>query len=178
MLAAIERDLRQRYRENYRIVASQSSTEALEAARELKRRGTPIALFVVDQRMPGASPHGAFLRQARRPHRLSMNTGGPYNEIWGSTRSTTAAAGRDGRGVARNSLETTGYASLDIRASRDIKLGGGKDGSAIALGFDAFNVLNRVNYGSFVGTLSSPLYGQPVSARPARQLQFSARVKF
>ena len=67
VLAAIERDLRQRYRENYRIVASQSSTEALEAARELKRRGTPIALFVVDQRMPGMTGT-EFLREARTLH--------------------------------------------------------------------------------------------------------------
>ena len=48
----------------------------------------------------------------------------------------------------------------------------------MTLGFDAFNVTNRVNYGSFVGTLSSPLFGQPVSARSPRQLQFSARMKF
>jgi len=48
----------------------------------------------------------------------------------------------------------------------------------VTLGFDAFNVLNHVNYGTFVGTLSSPLFGQPVSARSARQLQFSARMKF
>ena len=67
VLAAIERDLRQRYRDHYRIVASQSSTEALEAARELKRRGTPIALFVVDQRMPGMTGT-EFLREARTLH--------------------------------------------------------------------------------------------------------------
>ena len=67
VLAAIERDLRQRYRDHYRIVASQSSTEALEAARELKRRGTPVALFVVDQRMPGMTGT-EFLREARALH--------------------------------------------------------------------------------------------------------------
>jgi hypothetical protein len=39
-------------------------------------------------------------------------------------------------------------------------------------------VLNEVNYGSFVGTVGSPLFGQPVSALAARQIQFSARVKF
>jgi hypothetical protein len=37
---------------------------------------------------------------------------------------------------------------------------------------------NRVNYGTFVGTIGSPLYQQPVSARPARQLQFSIRARF
>jgi thioredoxin reductase (NADPH) len=53
VLAAIDRDLRRQYRPRYRIVTATSGQEALDAARELKRRGTPIALFLVDQRMPG-----------------------------------------------------------------------------------------------------------------------------
>ena len=46
--------------------------------------------------------------------------------------------------------------------------GGGKDARVVTLALDAFNVLNRVNYGNFVGTLGSPLFGQPVSARAPR----------
>ena len=52
VLAAVERDLRKQYRARYRIVTAASGQEALDAARELKRRGTPAALFLVDQRMP------------------------------------------------------------------------------------------------------------------------------
>ena len=52
VLAAVERDLRKQYRTRYRIVTAASGPEALDAARELKRRGTPVALFLVDQRMP------------------------------------------------------------------------------------------------------------------------------
>jgi thioredoxin reductase (NADPH) len=52
VLGAIERDLRRKYRPDYRIVTAASGPDALEAARELKRRGTPVALFLVDQRMP------------------------------------------------------------------------------------------------------------------------------
>ncbi|HET9878163.1 MAG TPA: FAD-dependent oxidoreductase [Candidatus Limnocylindria bacterium] len=52
VLRAIERDLRGRYGDDYRIVAATGGDEALEATRELTVRGTPIALFVVDQRMP------------------------------------------------------------------------------------------------------------------------------
>ena len=55
VLAAIERDLRQQYRTDYRVVKAGSPDEALEAARELKQRGTAVALFLVDQRMPGMS---------------------------------------------------------------------------------------------------------------------------
>ena len=52
VLRAVERDLRARYGSDYRIVAAGSGAEALELVRELTRRGDPVALFVVDQRMP------------------------------------------------------------------------------------------------------------------------------
>jgi thioredoxin reductase (NADPH) len=52
VLAAIERDLRQHYKHDYRVLSAGSAREALDAARQLKQRGTPIALFLVDQRMP------------------------------------------------------------------------------------------------------------------------------
>ncbi len=52
VLNAVERDLRQRYRQKYRIVTAQSGGQAMETVRELKKRADQIALFVVDQRMP------------------------------------------------------------------------------------------------------------------------------
>ncbi len=55
VLKAVERDLRARYRQNYRIIAASSGQLALETVQELKRRGASIALFVVDQRMPDMS---------------------------------------------------------------------------------------------------------------------------
>jgi thioredoxin reductase (NADPH) len=67
VLAAVERDLRQHYRSDYRIVKAGSAAEALGAARELKQRGTPIALFLVDERMPGKSGT-EFLREVLKIH--------------------------------------------------------------------------------------------------------------
>jgi thioredoxin reductase (NADPH) len=52
VLKAIERDLRDHYRRTYRVLRAASAAEALDTARELIQRGTPIALFLVDQRMP------------------------------------------------------------------------------------------------------------------------------
>jgi hypothetical protein len=46
------------------------------------------------------------------------------------------------------------------------------------MALDAFNALNRVDYGTYVGTVRSPLVGRAVGARAPRQLQLSARVKF
>jgi thioredoxin reductase (NADPH) len=55
VLKAIERDLREHYRRDYRVMRAGTAAAALEVAIELKQRGTPIALFLVDQRMPDMS---------------------------------------------------------------------------------------------------------------------------
>jgi thioredoxin reductase (NADPH) len=67
VLGAVERDLRQHYRSDYRILKASSGQEALGAARELKQRGTPVALFLVDERMPGMSGT-EFLREVLKIH--------------------------------------------------------------------------------------------------------------
>ena len=63
VLRAIERDLRRQYASNYRVLRAESGTAALEIIRELKLRNNAIALFLVDQRMPGLSGV-EFLEQA------------------------------------------------------------------------------------------------------------------
>jgi thioredoxin reductase (NADPH) len=55
VLNAVARDLQARYQKDYRIVKAASGAEALEAVQEFKRRDTPVALFLVDQRMPAMS---------------------------------------------------------------------------------------------------------------------------
>jgi thioredoxin reductase (NADPH) len=70
VLAAIRRDLRARYREHYSVMSAGSGAEALEAARELKRRGDALALFVSDQRMPGMAGH-EVLAQSREIYPLA-----------------------------------------------------------------------------------------------------------
>jgi thioredoxin reductase (NADPH) len=55
VLNAVERDLRQHYRNEYRIVKSSSGAEAMGVVQQLKQRNTALALFLVDQRMPGMS---------------------------------------------------------------------------------------------------------------------------
>ena len=55
VLHAVERDLRSRYAGRFRILAADSGESALETLRELKVRGDPVALLLVDQRMPGMS---------------------------------------------------------------------------------------------------------------------------
>ena len=110
---------------------------------------------------------------------LTMNSGGPYTALLGADIFNNGRGHARPDGIARNTLQRDGYASLDLRVSRDLSLGKSTpQARALTLGFDAFNLTNRVNYAGYVGTVSSPLFLQPVSARPARQLQFSIRFKF
>ncbi len=55
VLNAIQRDLRNHYRGDYRIVKSNSGPDGLEAVQRFKQRNDPLALFLVDQRMPKMS---------------------------------------------------------------------------------------------------------------------------
>ncbi len=64
VLRAIERDLRSRYRKEYRILSASSGEDALKTVQELKLRNEEIAIFVSDQRMPGM-PGVDFLQKAR-----------------------------------------------------------------------------------------------------------------
>jgi thioredoxin reductase (NADPH) len=63
VLRAIERDLRRQYGSNFRILRAESGAAALEILRELKVRNNVVALFLIDQRMPGMSGV-EFLAQA------------------------------------------------------------------------------------------------------------------
>jgi thioredoxin reductase (NADPH) len=52
VLAAITRDLRQEFRQHYRIVSANSGPEALATLTALRTRAEPLALVLADQRMP------------------------------------------------------------------------------------------------------------------------------
>src|SRR5438067_3458060 len=53
VLRAVDRDLRRRYADRYRVVRAESGALAIDALRKFEERGDPIALVVADQRMPG-----------------------------------------------------------------------------------------------------------------------------
>lgn len=62
---AIERDLKQHYHQDYRIMKATSGAVALETVQRLKQRNDQLALFLVDQRMPGMEGV-EFLAQAMK----------------------------------------------------------------------------------------------------------------
>ncbi|MDQ3887019.1 MAG: response regulator, partial [Actinomycetota bacterium] len=50
---SVARDLRRRYGEEHRVLRASSGSEALDALKELKLRGQPVAAILADYRMPG-----------------------------------------------------------------------------------------------------------------------------
>jgi thioredoxin reductase (NADPH) len=70
VLAAVRRDLRSRYRENYAVMSASSGQEALDTACELKRRGDSLAMLISDQRMPGM-PGSEVLARSREFYPLA-----------------------------------------------------------------------------------------------------------
>src|SRR5215213_7399075 len=60
---AVARDLRKHYGQEFRIVRAESGRQALEALREIRLRGDPVAVLLADYRMPEMSGL-EFLEQA------------------------------------------------------------------------------------------------------------------
>ena len=52
VLRAVERDLRKRYAEHYRVLRADSGASALQALHGLKKRNEAVGLLLADQRMP------------------------------------------------------------------------------------------------------------------------------
>jgi thioredoxin reductase (NADPH) len=67
VLRAIDRDLRSRYSQNYRVMRADSASTGLTTLRELKARNHPVALLLADQRMPNMDGVG-FLTEAMDIH--------------------------------------------------------------------------------------------------------------
>src|SRR6266404_7064447 len=55
VLRAVERDLRRKYGDRYKVISADSGMSALESVKQLKLRNEAVALFLVDQRMPRMS---------------------------------------------------------------------------------------------------------------------------
>jgi len=112
---------------------------------------------------------------------LSLSSGRPYTLLAGEDLYRNGRGSARPPGVPRNSLAGPGYANLDLRVSREFVVhprSKPSDPWSLTFGVDAFNVLNRTNFTSYIGTVNSPLFGRATAALPRRRLQFSVRTKF
>jgi Carboxypeptidase regulatory-like domain len=115
---------------------------------------------------------------------VALISGRPYSLTTGLDDNNDTIANDRPDGVRRNSLQGPGAATLDLRWSKEFYLKAAKNGKktdegpAVKFGLSAFNVLNRVNYIGYVGNQSSPFFGLPVAARPARRVQLNINFSF
>jgi hypothetical protein len=111
---------------------------------------------------------------------VSLASDRPYSLLTGRDDFHTGQTNARPAGVARNTLQGPGQASLDLRWSHEFAIGAGKgeDAPAWSIGVDAFNLTNHVNYAGFVGTITSPFFGRAVAALPPRRIQLSAGFHF
>jgi hypothetical protein len=77
--------------------------------------------------------------------------------------------------AGRNSLTGPASVTLDVMAARRIRVWGNR---ILTLRIEAFNALNRTNYGLPDSFVDHATFGQSLSAAPPRQIQLAARFSF
>jgi len=114
---------------------------------------------------------------------LAVASGAPFDITTGSDDNHDTVVNDRPPGLPRNAGEGAGMARLDLRLARLFKAPTpfarphSKHGQ-LALGLDAFNALNRTNAGEYVGVLTSPFFGRPITAQSARTIRLSLRYQF
>jgi hypothetical protein len=93
---------------------------------------------------------------------------------------TTNATRPDGKPFGfrpewRNARRGDRALSVDLRVTKSVTLWVGRRASAFV---EVFNVTNAVNYGDYIGTLTSDSFGQPTTAGPKRRTQLGFRIDF
>ena len=101
-----------------------------------------------------------------------FRTNRPYTITWGDDRNGTTQ--NDARPDGRNTGRTDTYRNVDASLTRRLRVAS----RALELRAEAFNVFSTNNYDEYVSALSSPLFGQAISAFPKRRLQVAAVVRF
>jgi Carboxypeptidase regulatory-like domain len=115
---------------------------------------------------------------------IALTSGRPYSLTTGRDDNHDTIANDRPLGLRRNSLQGPGAATLDLRWSKEFYLKAAKNGKkadegpTVKVSLSAFNVVNRVNYTGYVGNQSSPFFGLPVAARPARRVQLNFNFSF
>jgi hypothetical protein len=118
---------------------------------------------------------------------VSLESGRPFNIFAGSDANGDGNPNSDRPGlIGRNAYEGPGYASVDVRVSREFPV---NDKARLELLLDVFNLFNRVNvkdintvWGSidYPNTPPPPQlgFGTPRDVFNPRQVQFAAKLKF
>ena len=110
---------------------------------------------------------------------LSLYSGKPVDLTTGADNNNDGIINDRPTGVGRNTMAGPGLIDLDLNLSHDFPLSKQKkEAKVISLSLNSFNVLNHPNYITYIGTVSSPLFGQPTAAQPPRRMQLDVQFKF
>jgi hypothetical protein len=86
-----------------------------------------------------------------------------------------APIGQDGR-VERNAFRAGSFVGLDLSLIKNVRLG---EERSVVFRVDAFNFINRANYGIPVRFLEAPGFGQSTNTvAPGRRIQFALKLNF
>src|SRR5580700_815228 len=110
---------------------------------------------------------------------LSLYSGKPVTITTGADNNHDGIINDRPLGVARNTMPGPGLINLDLNLSHDFALSKKKkESKVLAVTLNSFNILNHPNYVTYVGTITSPLFGLPVAAQPPRRMQLDLQFKF
>ena len=110
---------------------------------------------------------------------LSLYSGKPVTITTGADNNHDGIINDRPAGVARNTMPGPGLIGLDLNLSHDFPLSTQKhEAKVISVSLNSFNLLNHPNYITYIGTISSPLFGRPVAAQPPRRMQLDVQFKF
>ncbi len=110
----------------------------------------------------------------------AMLTGPPFNITTGRDDNHDGMGIDRPAGIARNTGSGPNTVGLDIRWYREFRFEPSKKDKSpsVTISADAFNVLNRVNYQNYIGSLTSPFFGHAAGTLPARRMQVGLRFQF
>jgi Carboxypeptidase regulatory-like domain/TonB dependent receptor len=110
---------------------------------------------------------------------FSGYSGKPVNITTGNDDNHDGLAIDRPQGVSRNMLHGPGYLELDLNLQHDFPLTKeGSKGPTATLSVNSFNVLNHANDMTYIGVVTSPLFGHGVAAQPPRRMQLDLEFRF
>jgi hypothetical protein len=101
-----------------------------------------------------------------------FRSGRPFTITYGDDRYGTTQ--NNARPAGRNTRQGDSFQSVDLSLAKRFRAANKNFEGRI----EAFNILSTVNFDEYIGALSSPYFGKPVSAFPSRAIQFAALVRF
>ena len=104
---------------------------------------------------------------------VSYRSALPYSAVTSAPRPDRKPFGF--RPEPRNARRGAAALSVDVRVAKALTVGTRRAASAFV---ELFNLTNASNYGDFVGSITSSLFGKPTTAGPKRRVQVGLRFDF